>query len=474
MFEKVIVRGLASIHKVLAWVFVVFASVVVLAGGTAHAGPYQWWTWTGDAGDNDLGNPANWRFSQQNNTTYYPGNMGTDNLGNGYVHPLFVTGNGGNNVVSQRVAIYGSTAPGGSKTVNVPAGESFAFTSGSLANAVGGGVTVNVNGGTLGFSGESGLNGSFAVGDNGLVTDPFLWSSNNQTNSFISWPYNQPSTIKVSNGGTFIASSLGNSYGNGTNGNLGVYIQGEANVNISGFYGTGSNNTSNLYGGGFLTIEGYDPASSLTINQLEFQPANSTPGVSGPGTLNVILDSSNGHGASNNFDTVSVPTWLAITNSSGGAQPTVPVAVNLVLSGYTPQAGDWFDIINAPDLETGIVSNDYGEVSPGALGSININGTGATWDQDFTVSGCPGSTFRFEQSYNGQSGVWLEVVSVTPEPSTLALLGAGAIGLVGYGLRRRRAARRTAKPTALDQPDAPTILSFPSHSSPESAARRAA
>jgi hypothetical protein len=68
------------------------------------------------------------------------------------------------------------------------------------------------------------------------------------------------------------------------------------------------------------------------------------------------------------------------------------------------------------------------------------------------------------------------VLTVTPEPSTFALLAAGAIGLVGYGCWRRKVARRTAKPAALDQQDDdPPILSFPSHRSHQaSAARKAA
>ena len=65
------------------------------------------------------------------------------------------------------------------------------------------------------------------------------------------------------------------------------------------------------------------------------------------------------------------------------------------------------------------------------------------------------------------------LVLIVPEPSTLALLAAGVLGLLGYGWRRRRRARRTAK-AAFDQTDTPAILSFPSHSSPASAARRAA
>jgi hypothetical protein len=56
------------------------------------------------------------------------------------------------------------------------------------------------------------------------------------------------------------------------------------------------------------------------------------------------------------------------------------------------------------------------------------------------------------------------VVNVAPEPSTLALLAAGALGLLGYGWRRRRAAR-TAKLAAHDQAepqdDGPVVLPFP-------------
>ena len=49
------------------------------------------------------------------------------------------------------------------------------------------------------------------------------------------------------------------------------------------------------------------------------------------------------------------------------------------------------------------------------------------------------------------------VLNVVPEPGTLVLLGAAAMSLLSYGLRRRRASRRTAMQTPLDQHDAPTI-----------------
>ena len=50
----------------------------------------------------------------------------------------------------------------------------------------------------------------------------------------------------------------------------------------------------------------------------------------------------------------------------------------------------------------------------------------------------------------------------TPEPSTFALVAAGAIVLVGYGLRRRRNKRRTAEFPLNDEDDTPAVLSFAS------------
>ena len=111
------------------------------------------------------------------------------------------------------------------------------------------------------------------------------------------------------------------------------------------------------------------------------------------------------------------------------------------LAGYTPSIGDSYDILSGKTTGS-FVNLDLASLPPGM-----------NWD----------TSALYSQG----------VITVTPEPSSLALLAAFALGLAGYGLRRRAA--RTARPAAFDQQaDAPPILAFPSQLSTASPARRAA
>ena len=118
-------------------------------------------------------------------------------------------------------------------------------------------------------------------------------------------------------------------------------------------------------------------------------------------------------------------------------------------------------------------SNTYGGGTNVDAGTLEALCASAIPDGTNLAVGA-GGTFVFDPSLPGAISTFAtspgEVIAAVPEPSTLVLLAVGAIGIVGCGWRWRFS-RRTAKPSALDQPDVSSIL-FPSHSSPAHAARR--
>ena len=199
--------------------------------------------------------------------------------------------------------------------------------------------------------------------------------------------------------------------------------------------------------------------------------------------------------------------------SSTPTAPPLPSAVQPLLSNVLqlegmgngsvdPSQTDPFvlDMNYNPALLTGRIPERYVY-----LGWLNPNGGGAgvpQW-QNATLGNFGNNTVLLGEDYQGsfaafqaQIGdtnltdyigaygvdtvnheVWAVVnhnsdFAVVPEPSTFALVAAVAAGLVGYGLRKRRAARRTAKAAAFGQYGGEAILS--SHSPLASAARRAA
>ena len=116
-----------------------------------------------------------------------------------------------------------------------------------------------------------------------------------------------------------------------------------------------------------------------------------------------------------------------------------------LLNGFSPSAGEIYYLFN------GQTSGSFSHVVLPSLGN------GLSWNTS-----------------NLYADGTISVTSV-PEPSSLALLAAGAISLVGCGLRRRRAVRRSAEQTVFEQhDDEPPVLAFPPLARAANAVRRAA
>jgi len=230
--------------------------------------------------------------------------------------------------------------------------------------------------------------------------------------------------VKVGSG-TLVLSST-SSYEGGT-----VVNEGKLSVNGSLASPVMVNSGGTLGGTGSLT--------SVTVNA----DGHLSPGNS-PGTLHLSGSLTLLAGAAMDFELDTLSTSDEISMPSGYLSLNGQQFTDFL---FTPLAG--FGPGNYTLIDAGLID-----------GSLGTNRSGV-------VGGRSASLFI--------SGNDL-MLNVVPEPSSLALLGVGAIGLAGCAWRRRTLARRTTKPAAFDQidhqDDSPTVLSMPSRWT--ESARRAA
>ena len=218
-------------------------------------------------------------------------------------------------------------------------------------------------------------------------------------------------------------------------------------------------------GSGILALSGsntYTGPTTISQGKLTVDGwlTNSAVNVSG-GTL----------GGTGTFGSVSV-------NAGGHLAPGDLNSGALILAGNMDFEGGEFNVIGTGSSITGM--SITGNLS--LNGDPTLNVTGNLSGGPYTIASYGGTlsghfgTLDIPTGYTINYGTGSDssiTLSAVPEPCTVVLLSAGATGLVGYGLRKRRVARRTAKPVVFKQ-DAPAILSFPSHSSTTREARRAA
>ena len=117
------------------------------------AGLYEWWDYTGEGDPNNIMDPNNWRWC---NYASYPhsGNATLDPDLTGFGHPAasdFSTTVAAGDTMNQKWMIDGSTTAGGAQTINIPATSDVFF--GNSGGEIDGGVTININGGTMTING---------------------------------------------------------------------------------------------------------------------------------------------------------------------------------------------------------------------------------------------------------------------------------------------------------------------------------
>ena len=318
------------------------------------------------------------------------------------------------------------------------------------SNSYTGGTTINA--GTLQVAGSASLPGYSTAGKITVAGGGMLAVSAGGSG----WTSANITSLLAGNGSRFAAGSTlgidttaGNlSYGSSIAGSLGLAKLGANTLTLSG---------SNTYTGRTTVNQG-----ELFVNGSLVSPVtvNSGGTLGGMGNLGSGTVSAGGQIAPGSpLGTMHFSGGLVL---AAGAQMDYDLDLpgtssiiscgNLVLG--SPLQFSSFDFTTTTNFQQGTYYLIEANSLPG--GSLGTSTSGAIGDYSATLA-VQGNNL---------------VLKVVPEPGTLALLAAGAIGLVGYGWRRRKA--RLAKPTAIDQQDTPPTLSFRPHSSPASAARRAA
>jgi hypothetical protein len=192
-------------------------------------------------------------------------------------------------------------------------------------------------------------------------------------------------------------------------------------------------------GTGFQTVS-YNNTNFGGFNIAALATSSNTPGS--PAVA--FLDGSTVTIQNNN--TGSLPTTLYITIGdtsftapTGGVSVNSHVANTITLGG--PDNTETFQsFVNSDNSQNGTTGSTSGPQYPVITGSASglsdvtsaISGLGSSYSltETFKITLDSGSIINFSSN---------TTLTPTPEPSTMAIAGLGALGMIGYGLRRRKA-----------------------------------
>jgi len=192
--------------------------------------------------------------------------------------------------------------------------------------------------------------------------------------------------------------------------------------------GTVTDDSFTLGGGG-----GLDPTGSVvaTLSGTILDQITSAPMMTwtewvyknNAGTLDFLFQGTN-ISASTTFETVPLRFYDGFTTDVGTL--TNPTALS-----PAGVAGTIADLNVSRDADGGSVNFNYstGGFTPGQISDVLVVATNATTYGLGSIGATDGTT--------GESPAYGPVA--VPEPSTLVLAGLGGLGMIGYGLRRRKA-----------------------------------
>jgi len=208
----------------------------------------------------------------------------------------------------------------------------------------------------------------------------------------------------LTNGGT---TNNGVAPGNGDSLNFGPTEVGKFSVQIQSFRTDPNPSTLST-----TTIDIDNKGTVTSTIDIKVSSINFTTGSAGTPTL-VFTSSVQGTTSNGKVgQTATGQTWIDTSNTLFG---TPAAGTSGSLTGMTTSAH--------PGTYTFPNSGDFGTITALWLGNFSLT-------QDIKLALAPGKSGQITIS---------SAVNAIPEPSTMALGGLGALGLIGYGLRRRKA-----------------------------------